>query len=106
MDIHSAVSRKQGVTEEQILDLARFETSEHFDEQEKLVLRLTTALTRIPTNVSEELYAALRKEFSERQIVELAAAICWENYRARFNRTFDIGAEGFSKGHVCALPER
>ena len=106
MDIHSAVSRKAGVTEEQILDLARFENSAHFDEREKLVLRLTTALTRIPTNVSDELYAELRAQFSDREIVELNAAICWENYRARFNRTFDIGAEGFSEGHVCALPER
>lgn len=88
-----------------MLDLARFETSPHFNERERLVLRLTVDLTRIPTNVSDEFYAALRKEFSEREIVELNAAICWENYRARFNRTFDIGAEGFSKGHVCALPE-
>jgi len=100
------VSRKAGITEEQLLDLARFETSPHFNERERLVLRLTADLTRIPTNVSDELYAALRAQFSEREIVELTAAICWENYRARFNRTFDIGAEGFSKGRVCALPER
>jgi alkylhydroperoxidase family enzyme len=89
-----------------LLDLARFETSPHFNERERLVLRLTVALTRIPTDVSDELYAALRAQFSEREIVELNAAICWENYRARFNRTFDIGSEGFAHGHVCALPER
>ena len=39
------------------------------------------------------------------QLVELATAIAWENYRARFNRTFAIGAEGFSKGAFCPLPE-
>lgn len=89
-----------------MLDLARFESSPHFNEREKLVLRLAANLTQIPANVSEELYAALQTEFSEREIVELNGAICWENYRARFNRTFDIGAEGFSRGHVCALPER
>lgn len=86
--------------------MARFETSPHFNERERLVLRLTVALTRIPTDVSDELYAALRAQFSEREIVELNAAICWENYRARFNRTFDIGSAGFARGHVCALPER
>ncbi len=100
------MGRKAGVTEEQLHDLANFERSVHFGKREKLVLRLAVALTRIPTDVTEELYAALREEFSEREIIELNAAICWENYRARFNRTYAIGAEGFSKGHVCALPER
>lgn len=74
--------------------------------REKLVLRLTVALTRIPSNVSDELFSELRAEFSEPQLVELATAIAWENYRARFNRTFDIFAEGFSEGAFCPLPER
>lgn len=74
--------------------------------REKLVLRLTVALTRIPSNVSDELFSELRAEFSEPQLVELATAIAWENYRARFNRTFDILAEGFSEGAFCPLPER
>lgn len=62
-------------------------------------------LTRIPTNVSEELYAALRQRFSERQLLELTAVITWENARARFNRVYDIPPEGFSKGQFCPLPE-
>jgi len=70
------------------------------------VLRLTVALTRTPANVSDELFAALRRDFSERQMVELTAAIAWENYRARFNRTFGIEAAGFSHGKFCPLPER
>jgi alkylhydroperoxidase family enzyme len=100
------VSRKEGVTEQQLQDLARFESSPNFEEREKLVLRLATALTRIPTDVSDELYAALRAQFSERELVELSGVICWENARARFNRTFAIGAEGFSEGKFCPLPER
>jgi alkylhydroperoxidase family enzyme len=99
------VSRKVGVTEGQLADLAQFESSTHFNEGEKLVLRLAVALTRIPTNVSDELYAALRGQFSERELVELNGVICWENARSRFNRTFAIGADGFSKGKFCPLPE-
>jgi hypothetical protein len=39
--------------------------------------------------------------------VELAAAIAWENYRARFNRVFGVRPLGFSgEGAFCALPER
>jgi 4-carboxymuconolactone decarboxylase len=99
------VGRKQGITEQQLHDLTQFESSPHFDDREKTVLRLATALTRTPADVSDELYAALRTHFSERQLVELTAVICWENDRARFNRTFAIAAEGFSKGQFCPLPE-
>jgi alkylhydroperoxidase family enzyme len=87
-------------------DLANFETSPHFSDEEKLVLRLAVELTRTPANVSDALYEALRHRFSERELVELNAAIAWENYRARFNRTFAVEAEGFSEGKFCPLPER
>ena len=56
-------------------------------------------------HVSDDLFALLRSRFSERELVELTAAICWENYRSRFNRTIDVGSEGFSKGNFCPLPE-
>jgi len=62
-------------------------------------------MTRTPSTVTDELYAALRNQFSERELVELSATISWENYRARFNRTFAIFAEGFSEGQFCPLPE-
>jgi alkylhydroperoxidase family enzyme len=72
---------------------------------EKVVLRLAADLTRTPANVSDELYSALRQHFSDRQLVELAAVITWENARARFNRVYNIQPEGFSKGAFCPLPE-
>ncbi len=100
------MGRRAGVTEDQLHDLARFESSSHFSEQEKLVLRLAVALTRTPADVSDQLFEALRREFSERELVELNSVITWENYRARFNRTFAIEADGYSKGKFCPLPER
>ena len=99
------MGRKTGITEEQLHDLTQFESSPHFDEQEKTVLRLATALTQIPTDISDELYNALRQQFSEHQLVELTAVITWENARARFNRVYAIPAEGFSEGAYCPLPE-
>jgi alkylhydroperoxidase family enzyme len=94
------------MTEEQLSDLSRFESSAHFSNEEKLVLRLAVSLTRTPSDVSDELYGELKKRFSERELVELSAAICWENYRARFNRTFAVGSEGLSEGMFCPLPEK
>jgi alkylhydroperoxidase family enzyme len=86
-------------------DLACFEASAAFNSTEKLVLRLTVALTKTPATVDDGLFAELRAEFREPQLVELATAIAWENYRARFNRTFGVLAEGFSEGSFCPLPE-
>jgi alkylhydroperoxidase family enzyme len=70
-----------------------------------LVLRLAVGLTKTPANVGDELFADLRREFTEPQVVELAIAISWENHRARFNRAFEIPADGFSEGQFCPLPE-
>lgn len=69
------------------------------------MLRLAAVLTRTPANVRDELFNELREQFSERELVELRAAIAWENYRARFNRIFAIESEGFSEGQYCPLSE-
>ena len=71
-----------------------------------MALRLADAMATTPSTVSEQLFAQLRATFTERQIVELASAIAWENYRARFNRVFDIESEDFSSGAFCPLPVR
>ena len=99
------MSRKAGITETQLHDLARFEESQSFTHAEKLVLRLGVAMTRTPATVDDALFAALAREFSEPQLAELATAIAWENFRARFNRAFGVLAEGFSQGSFCPLPE-
>jgi alkylhydroperoxidase family enzyme len=99
------VSRKLGITEERLRSLSDFERSPHFNEDEKLVLRLAVQLTRTPAIVDDPMYEALRRRFSERELVDLSSAIAWENYRARLNRTFSVEAEGFSQGDFCALPE-
>jgi len=63
-------------------------------------------MNRAPANVPAELFAALRAHFDETQLVELAAEVAWENFRSRFNRVFDVDAQGFSHGAFCPLPER
>jgi alkylhydroperoxidase family enzyme len=94
------------VTEAQILDLARYRESDAFSALEKTVLDYAVALSQTPANASDELVARLRKELSDQQLVELTAVIAWENFRARFNRGFDVAAQGFSEGKVCPIPER
>jgi alkylhydroperoxidase family enzyme len=83
-----------------------YETSAAFDPVDRAVLDLAVAMARTPTEVPADLMARLRQHFDEGQLVELAAAIAWEHYRARFNRVFGVRAAGFSEGAFCVLPER
>ena len=97
------MSREEGVSEQQLADLAAFEESSAFSELEKRVLRYAVALTRTPADVPEELFNSLREHFNPQQMVELTTAIAWENFRARFNRGFGIEAEGFAEGATCPV---
>ena len=59
------------------------------------MLELADAITATPARVSDELRRRLQQRFSTPELVELAAAIAWENYRARSNRVFGFGSENF-----------
>lgn len=70
------------------------------------MLDLAVAMAKTPAEVGDDLRGRLRARFDEAQLVELAAAIAWEHYRARFNRVFGVPPAGFSEGAFCVLPER
>ncbi len=95
-----------GISEAQLVDMARYETSDAFDADERLVLDLAVAMAKTPTEVSDALRERLRARFEEAELVELSAAIAWEHYRARFNRVFGVEPAGFSEGAFCVLPQR
>ena len=94
------------MTEEQIADLSIYQESEAFDELQKKVLDYAVALTTTPDTATDEMVAGLRASLDEQQLVELTTMIAWENFRARFNRGFDVAAQGFSEGASCPIPER
>lgn len=87
-----------GLTDEEITAVreGRFEA---FGPPEAALLQMADAMSSTPSDISEALYAELRRHFSEEQLIELAATAALENYRARFNRVFDVGSDGlYRKG--------
>ena len=106
MDIGSAVGRAVGVTEEQLRELPTYHSSAAFTPVERSVLDYATAMTKAPVEAPDQLFAELRRHFDDEQMVELTAAIAWENYRARFDHALGIEAQGYSEGAFCVLPER
>jgi alkylhydroperoxidase family enzyme len=104
-DIASGIAQDAGIGEAQLLALPHYRDSGEFSELECLVLDYATAMSRTPTAVTDELFAQLREQFDERQLVELTNVIALENMRARFNSAFDMTPAGFSEGIVCVVPE-
>ncbi|MFQ5746731.1 MAG: carboxymuconolactone decarboxylase family protein [Gemmatimonadota bacterium] len=81
-----------------------YEASDAFSEAERAVLLYADAMSDTPAEVPDAVFAGLRAHFDERQIVELTAAIAWEQFRARYNRALGIESEGFAEGGFCVLP--
>jgi len=100
------VGRTHGVTEAQLQDLSDYRASDAFSELEKAALDYAVGMTQTPVDVSDEVVGELLKHFDEAQVVELTAAIAWENWRARFNHALAIEAHGFTEGAFCPIPER
>lgn len=105
LDFGSYLAQKAGGSPEQLRELATWRDSERFDEPERLVIEYAEAMTRTPVDVPDELFARLRAQFDERQIVELTMVVALENLYSRFNWTLGIEGEGFSEGMYCVRPE-
>ena len=85
--------------EEKLLAVPQWRDSTRFSEAERLALEYAECVTITGRKVDDELFARLRRHFSEAQIVELTAAIALENFRSKFNPSLGIEAQGF-----CPLP--
>jgi AhpD family alkylhydroperoxidase len=105
IDIGSHISRKAGVTEEQLRNLHAYRESPAFSALERLVLEYAEEMCQTPIAISDELFDRLREHFDDRQIVELTTEVAIENFRARFNNALDITPAGFSSGEYCAVPD-
>jgi alkylhydroperoxidase family enzyme len=101
VDINSAVGRKAGLTDEKLLGAAG-NRLDVFTDVEGLVIELADAMVAVPTNISDDLFGRLRAQFSEEQLLELAAQIAFESYRARLNRVFDVESDELYKPAMAA----
>jgi alkylhydroperoxidase family enzyme len=105
VDLGSQICRNSGFTDEELLALPRYQSSDLFTAREKLVLDYTVAVMRTPVEVTDELFARMKEHFSDAQLVELTALLTVVNLD-RFNAAFGIGSAGFSEGMVCVPPDR
>jgi alkylhydroperoxidase family enzyme len=105
VDLGSQICRNSGFSDEELLALPHYRQSDLFTEREKVALDYTVAVMRTPVEVTDELFARMKEEFSDEQLVEITALLTVVNLD-RFNAAFGIGSAGFSEGTVCVLPDR
>jgi alkylhydroperoxidase family enzyme len=91
--------------EEKLLAVTAWRDSKAFDEAERVALeyaeRVTIAGAGTGAGTDDALFERLRRHFTEAQIVELTAAIAFENFRSKFNPSLGVEAQGF-----CLVPSR
>ena len=93
------MGRKAGLSDEK-LRAVNGDDRTPFNDTERFVIELADALTDTPSNVSDDLYARLRNQFSEEQMMQLGGHIAFENYRARWNRLFNVESDNLYQESV------
>lgn len=97
MEINSAVSRADGISQEHLAALGAYAGNPAFNEAEQAALAYAESMAT-GNHVSSELFEGVRRHFSEDEIVELTALIAWEICAAKFNRALEIEGQG-----ICML---
>jgi alkylhydroperoxidase family enzyme len=89
-----------GASEEKVeAALGDYHGSEQLSAKEKLALELCERMTYTDQRVTDDFFAQLKRQYSEEELVELAAIIALENFRSKFNPVFAVESQGF-----CPLP--
>jgi AhpD family alkylhydroperoxidase len=90
--MHTRDARKIGETDERMHLLDAWREAPVFSARERAALAWTEALTLITQgHVADEVYDEVRKQFSEKEIIDLTAAVCaintWNRIAISFRAT-------------------
>jgi alkylhydroperoxidase family enzyme len=91
------VGSQLGVSDEKILVVGDYASSPLYNEAERVALEYADAMTISGRDVGDELFARLRRFYDDDAMVELTAAIAWENASSKFNRALRIPSQGLWK---------
>ena len=98
--VRSNVAREQGLTEEKVMALASFETSPLFDERERAALRYARLFKQGEHAIdSDTVYDALKKSFSEEEIIELGQMCAQTDGVGKLVKSLNV----MSWGEACEL---
>jgi alkylhydroperoxidase family enzyme len=86
---------------DKVAEVPTWRDSKLFSAAERIALEYAERITYTDRQVDDALFVELKKHFTEAQLVELTAAVAFENFRSKFNPTLGVEAQGF-----CMVPKR
>ena len=76
LDMHSKDARALGETEQRLYALDAWRETPFFDDRERAALAWTEAVTKVSEgHVPDEVFAAVREQFSEMELIDLTLAV-------------------------------
>jgi AhpD family alkylhydroperoxidase len=95
IDLNASILMERMKAESKFNALDKWRDSSLFTMEEKLALEYGEAMSDTRIRVSDDLRKRLKEVFSEAQVLELTAAIAYQNMSAKFNAALDIPPQGF-----------
>ncbi|NKY89237.1 carboxymuconolactone decarboxylase family protein [Nocardia veterana] len=103
VDFGTMLMRLSHLDVEKLKDIADYQTSPSYTDDERAAIAYADAMTATPTTVTDEQITDLRARFGTDGVVELTYQIALENSRARTYSALGITAQGFSTDS-CRVP--
>lgn len=102
LDMHSKDLRVKGETEQRLYMMDAWRESPLYTEQERAALSWAEAVTKLTEgHVPDEVYSAVRKEFSEEELIDLTIAVTTINSYNRINIAFRTTAGTYQPGQYA-----
>lgn len=99
VDFGRYAAQREGVAAAKLVAVAGFADDSRFSPAEHAALAYAEAISQVGAKVADDLFAELRRHFSDGAIVELTVAVAMEHFYNRLNVPLGIEAQGF-----CAAP--
>jgi 4-carboxymuconolactone decarboxylase len=91
-DHHWNAALKAGIPREHLEALSDFETSPHFSDKDRAVMRFAREMT-VAGTVKDATWEALRRHYDTRQTMEIQLTVAWYNMVVRILLPLDIQNE-------------
>lgn len=98
--VRSKVAQEEGLTEEKVMALPQFETSDLFDARERAALRYARLFKQGEHAIDDDkVYDDLKQQFSEEEIIELGQLCAQTDGVGKLVKSFNV----MSWGEACEL---
>lgn len=93
-------SSRSGIDDDKLAHVWEFETSPHFNDAERVALRLAQHAAVVPNAVTDEDMATLEEHYDREEAVEIMTVIAWFGFLNRWNDSLATPLEEVPRSHA------